>query len=221
MSLNRGRFLTLEGGEGSGKSTQVRLLAQALREAGFDVVTTREPGGSPGAEIIREALLSGKGEPFGPDAEAVLFAAARVDHVDATIRPALEAGQWVLCDRFCDSTRVYQGAVGQVDGAFLRALERIAVPGLAPDLTLILDVPPETGLERAAARGKGMVTDRFEREGIAFHRAIREAFLDLARAEPERCVVIDATSPPEDVAAQVRVAVSGRFGVTLNREQVA
>ena len=221
MTLTYGRFLTLEGGEGSGKSTQLRLLAQTLRAAGYEIVATREPGGSPGAERIREALLGANLESFGPDAEAVAFAAARADHVETTIRPALQAGAWVVCDRFWDSTRVYQGALGQVDGAFLRALERIVAPGLAPDLTLILDLPPEIGLERAAVRAQGRAADRFERKGLAFHRAIRDAFLDLAKAEPRRCAVIDATRTPDAVADEIRALVSRRFDLALGPPRAA
>lgn len=221
MTQKRGRFLTLEGGEGGGKSTQVRRLADALRGAGRDVVTTREPGGSPGAERLREVLLSGAAEPFGPDAEAVLFAAARADHVDHTIRPALDAGKWVVCDRFMDSTRVYQGAVGKVDVRFLSALEHVAAPNLMPDLTFILDVPPEIGLERAAARGKGAAADRFEKEGLAFHAAVRAAFLDLAQGDRDRYVVIDATRPPDLVWQDIRAALEARLGLTLPAENAA
>lgn len=221
MTHERGRFLTLEGGEGGGKSTQVRRLAQALRASGRDVVTTREPGGSPGAERLREVLLSGAAERFGPDAEAVLFAAARADHVDHTIRPALDAGKWVVCDRFTDSTRVYQGAVGQVETRFLVALEHVAAPGLTPDLTFVLDVPPEIGLERAAVRGKGAAADRFEKEGLAFHAAVRAAFLDLARSDGDRYVVVDATRPAEEVWQDIRAALEARFGLSLPLEAVA
>ena len=221
MTHERGRFLTLEGGEGGGKSTQVRRLAQALRASGRDVVTTREPGGSPGAERLREVLLSGAAEPFGPDAEAVLFAAARADHVDHTIRPALDAGKWVVCDRFTDSTRVYQGAVGQVETRFLVALEHVAAPGLTPDLTFVLDVPAEIGLERAAVRGKGAAADRFEKEGLAFHAAVRAAFLDLARSDGDRYVVVDATRPAEEVWQDIRAALEARLGLSLPLEAVA
>lgn len=221
MTLHRGRFLTLEGGEGGGKSTQLRRLADALRGCGHDVVTTREPGGSPGAERLREVLLSGAAEPYGPDAEAVLFAAARADHVDHTIRPALDAGKWVVCDRFTDSTRVYQGAVGKVDTRFLIALEHVAAPGLTPDLTFILDVPPEIGLERAAARGKGAAADRFEKEGLAFHAAVRAAFLDLARSDAGRYVVVDATQPADTVWQDIRAALKARLGLALPAQENA
>lgn len=215
MTEARGRFLTLEGGEGSGKSTQARLLGDMLRARGIEVVLTREPGGSPGAEEVRKALLSGAVQPLGADVEALLFAAARADHVDETILPALKAGRWVICDRFIDSTKVYQGAVGKVDARLLRALEEVAASRARPDLTLILDLPPEIGLERAAARGKGAAADRFEREGVDFHRAVREAFLDLARQDPARCVVIDANGEAEAVAERIKTAVIARLGRAL------
>jgi dTMP kinase len=165
----RGPFISFEGGEGTGKSTHAKLLAERLRGLGLEVVLTREPGGSVGAEIIRHVLLSGAAQPFGPDAEAILFAAARADHVDTIIRPALERGAWVLCDRFIDSTRVYQGVVGQADPRIIRALERITVGDTIPDLTLVLDVLPEIGLQRAAARRRGESADRFEQEALDFH----------------------------------------------------
>ncbi|MBS7542595.1 dTMP kinase [Ancylobacter oerskovii] len=205
-----GRFITFEGGEGAGKSTQVRLLAEHLRQGGLEVVTTREPGGSPGAEILRHVILSGAAKPLGPLAEATLFAAARADHLDATIRPALAAGCWVICDRFADSTRVYQGALGQVDIGVLRQLETVTVGETRPDLTLVLDVPAEEGLGRAAARS-GAGADRFESEGLGFHQHLREAFLALARQEPERCAVIDGRRGIEAVAADVRQVVGERL----------
>lgn len=211
MSLSPGRFITLEGGEGSGKSTQARRLADLLRARGLDVVLTREPGGSPGAEMARAALLSGAIKPFGVEAEAIVFAAARLDHVEETIRPALAAGKWVICDRFTDSTRVYQGAVGQVSPGLLRALEDVAAAHARPDLTLILDLPPKTGLSRASARANGAAADRFEGEGLSFHTAVRAAFLDIAKAEPERCVLIDAGGDVDEVARRIAQAVSARL----------
>ncbi|TCT02622.1 dTMP kinase [Aquabacter spiritensis] len=216
MTPPRGRFITLEGGEGSGKSTQARLLAEALSRRGLDVVRTREPGGSEGAELVRQILLSGAAEPFGTDVEALLFAAARGDHVDQLILPALATGHWVICDRFVDSTRVYQGAVGKVDIRLLRALERVVASAAVPDLTLILDLPPEVGLARAAVRGRGAVADRFEREGIAFHTAVREAFLAIAQTDPVRCKVIDASGEAETVAERVWDEVEGRLGAALS-----
>lgn len=208
-----GLFITLEGGEGTGKSTQARRLAQWLRDLGRDVVETREPGGSPGAEAVRHVLLSGAAQPLGPAAEALLFAAARADHVDRLIRPALAAGRDVVCDRFIDSTRVYQGAVGAVAPGLLDALEALAAGATRPDLTLILDVPPETGLARAAARGKGAVADRFEKEGADYHAAVRAAFLARAAAAPERCVVVDATGDADAVAHAVVRMVADRLGL--------
>ncbi len=205
----RGCFITFEGGEGSGKSTQVALLAERLKLRGIDVVTTREPGGSPGAEAMRHLLLSGLVKPLGPTAETMIFAAARDDHVQATIKPALTRGAWVICDRFIDSTRVYQGALGNVDRRVIRALGRATIGDAMPDLTFILDVPVEIGFERVA--GRGQVKDRFEAEDIEFHIQLREAFLDLARDEPRRCLVIDASQPPDAVATRIWLAVVERL----------
>jgi dTMP kinase len=207
-----GRFVTFEGGEGAGKSSQVAHLAERLRGRGLEVVLTREPGGSPGAECVRHVLLAGAGEVFGPLAEACLFAAARADHVDATIRPALLRGAWVVCDRFYDSARVYQGG-GGVDAGTLRLLEDVAVDEIRPDLTVLLDVPAEIGLTRAGARRGSGGADRFEKEDVSVHEARRRAFLDLAAAEPDRFVVIDATDPPSVVAAHIWHAVTQRLGV--------
>ena len=215
MTLPFGRFISLEGGEGSGKSTQARRLVDGLRVKGVDAQATREPGGSPGAEAVRAVLLSGAAEALGTEAEALLFAAARADHVQQTIRPALEAGRWVVCDRFIDSTRVYQGAVGNVRPDLLRALQQVATEGVRPDLTFLLDIPPEIGLQRAAARANGAVADRFEKQGLAYHTAVREAFLALAQAEPERCVVVNAAEPPDVVAAHMARALRDRLGVDL------
>ena len=167
--MTRGYFITFEGGEGVGKSTQIRLLAETLRRGGIDVLMTREPGGSPGAEALREVLLSGAAKPYGPFAETILFAAARDDHLEVTIRPALEAGRWVVCDRFVDSTRAYQGVIGDVDPALIRAIERVVVADTRPDLTFILDLPASEGLRRAQARGGA--ADRFEQENIVLSRA--------------------------------------------------
>jgi dTMP kinase len=199
----RGRFITFEGGEGSGKSTQAAMLAHRLRSLGIDVLLTREPGGSPGAEIIRHVLLSGAAKPLGAEAEAILFAAARDDHVRTTIRPALENGTWVLCDRFADSTRVYQGVAGAVDARLINALERITVGEIKPDLTFILDVPVEVGLARASERrGKDRI-DRFEGEAREYHEKLRGAYLQLAANEPERCAVVDVTVPRKQVADKI------------------
>lgn len=208
----RGRFLTFEGGEGVGKSTQVRRLAARLAAASVEVVTTREPGGSPRAEALRGVLLSGEAKRFGPFAETVLIAAARADHVDRLIRPALARGQWVLCDRFTDSTRCYQGALGGVPGGLIAALEQVAAPEAAPDLTLILDAPASVGLSRARLRaGEGAAADRFESEDKGFHERLRQAFVEIARIEPERCMLIDATDAPDEVEARIWDIVSRRW----------
>jgi dTMP kinase len=199
----RGRLITFEGGEGTGKSTQVVQLAKRLKDLAIDVVITREPGGSPAAEVIRHVILSGAAKPFGPEAEAVLFAAARADHVANTIAPALERGAWVICDRYIDSTRAYQGELGNVDPRIIRSLERLTVGEARPDLTLILDLPPRTGLARAAARRGSDAADRFEQEALDFHTRLRRAFRNIARDNPDRCVLIDAKQPIAKVAADI------------------
>lgn len=203
----RGFFVTFEGGEGAGKSTQITRLAEALRTAGFDIVVTREPGGSPGAEAVRHVLLSGAAEPFGPKMEAVLFAAARSDHVEQVIRPAVERGAIVLCDRFLDSSRVYQGVTGNLDPEFMAKLEEVAVNGMMPDMTLILDLDPELGMQRAHARRGDDAADRFEKETLDIHQRRREAYLAIAVAEPGRCVVIDASQDPEEVEKAIAAVV--------------
>ncbi len=205
--MARGIFITFEGGEGAGKSTQIARLAENLREMGHEVVVTREPGGSPGAEALRHVILSGAAEPLGPAMEAILFAAARADHVEQVIRPAVARGAIVLCDRFVDSSRVYQGVTGDLEPAFMQALEEVTVAGMMPDLTLILDIDPEEGMKRAAERRGGEVADRYEKEALDIHRRRREAFLDIARAEPGRCVVIDSAQAPATVAAAIVKAV--------------
>jgi dTMP kinase len=207
----RGRFITFEGGEGTGKSTQASLLAYRLKALAVGVVITREPGGSPGAEIIRHVLLSGAAKPLGPDAEAMLFAAARDDHLATVIRPALDRGKWVICDRFIDSTRVYQGALGHVDGRIIRRLEHIIVADTMPDLTVILDVPAEVGLERASKRRGKKEADRFENEALEFHTQLRDAYREIARAEPERCVLIDSQRSKDKVADEIWSAVNHRL----------
>jgi dTMP kinase len=207
----RGKFITFEGGEGTGKSTQAATLARYLESVGVTAQVTREPGGSPGAEIIRHVLLSGAAKPFGPEAEAMLFAAARDDHVRCTILPALEAGKWVICDRFVDSTRVYQGALGHVDERLIKGLERVSIGDLAPDLTVILDMPVETALERVKLRRAGAAPDRFEAENIEFHQKLRDAYLAIAAEEPGRCVVFDASAPKETVAREIWDAVKTRL----------
>jgi dTMP kinase len=207
----RGRFITFEGGEGAGKSTHSKLLAERLQAAGIEVVLTREPGGSPGAEIIRHIILSGAAKPLGADAETMLFASARDDHLCTTIRPALKRGVWVLCDRFADSTRVYQGIVGKVDLRLIGELERITVGETVPDLTFVLDVPAEVGLERAGQRRGSAGADRFESEALDFHEKLRAGFRALAQDEPDRCVLIDVTAPRADVAQQIWSIVETRL----------
>jgi dTMP kinase len=207
----RGRFITFEGGEGSGKSTQVATLVKRLTTLGLAVMATREPGGSPGAEAIRHVLLSGAAKPLGAYAEAILFAAARDDHVSQTIRPALERGKWVVSDRFADSTRVYQGVLSNVEARLIARLEQLTVGDTRPDLTFVLDVPADVGLERAARRRGNGAGDRFEAEAIDFHRKLREAYLELAAREPDRCAVIDATAAPDAVADAVWAVVNARL----------
>ena len=207
----RGKFITFEGGEGTGKSTQAAMLGARLESYGLAVQLTREPGGSPGAEIIRHVLLTGAAKPLGADVEAMLFAAARDDHVQYTILPALRSGKWVVCDRFADSTRVYQGILGQVDQKLINVLERVSVGELAPDLTVILDLPVQVGLERAKLRRGPAQADRFEGEGADFHEKLREAYLAIAAREPDRCVVIDAIASKDLVADAIWQAVQSRL----------
>ena len=213
-SPGRGRFVTFEGGEGSGKSTQIKTLAERLDALKLRAIVTREPGGSPGAEIIRHLVLSGMGKLLGPDAETLLFAAARDDHVRTVIRPALSQGIWVLCDRFSDSTRAYQGRLGKVSAELLNAMERVTIGDLKPDLTFILDVPVEIGMQRAAARRGTGTPDRFEAEDVRFHRQLREAYRQIAAAEPKRCVLIDASADPGTVAAMIWTALRERLFTT-------
>jgi len=207
----RGKFITFEGGEGAGKSTQAAMLALRLQSQGLAVQLTREPGGSPGAEIIRHVLLTGAAKPLGADVEAMLFAAARDDHVQCTILPALRSGKWVVCDRFADSTRVYQGILGQVDQKLINVLERVSVGELSPDLTVLLDLPVQAGLERAKLRRGNAQADRFEGEGAEFHERLRDAYLAVAAREPDRCVVIDASASKEVVANAIWQAVESRL----------
>jgi len=213
----RGRFITFEGGEGSGKSTQIKKLAERLEASSLRALITREPGGSPGAEIIRHLVLSGMGRLLGPDAETLLFAAARDDHVRTVIQPALGQGTWVLCDRFSDSTRVYQGRLGHVSPELLNALQRVTIGDLKPDLTFILDVPVEVGLNRAAVRRGNSAPDRFESEDVRFHQELREGYREIAAAEPERCVLIDATADVDTVAAQIWAVLRARLSAAASR----
>ncbi len=205
----RGRFITFEGGEGAGKSTQCARLADRLRERGREVVATREPGGSPGAELLRDILVKGQGDRWSPMSEALLMYAGRRDHLERVIRPALERGAWVVCDRFADSTRAYQGAGGGVDVAFVEDLDRWVVGADQPDLTLIFDLPVETGLERAF--GRDMFEARFEAKGVAFHQRLRDGFRAIAATQSDRCVLIDAAQDRDQVAERVWRAVDGRL----------
>lgn len=209
--MAQGRFITFEGGEGAGKSTQVQRLAARLRAQGFEVVTTREPGGSPGAEAIRGLVLTGSADRWSPVTETLLMYAARRDHIERVIRPALERGAWVVCDRFADSTRAYQGAAGGVDPGLIAALEAHILEGGRPDLTLVFDLPVEVGLARAHARAGAEM--RFESKGEAFHQRLRAGFQAIAAAEPDRCVLIDAAASMDAVEAAVWSAIAARLAV--------
>ncbi len=210
----RGCFITLEGGECAGKSTQIARIANWLRDRGVAVVTTREPGGSPAAEVLRTLLLEGRARRFGPRAEALLFAIARADHMETRIRPALNAGKWVVCDRFMDSTRVYQGADG-VSESDLHRLDEIAVGTDRPDLTLILDLPVADMETRMAGRNTGR--DRFEADDRDRHADRRRRFLAIAAAEPDRCAVVDAGRREEDVFADIAAILAARFDLPDTR----
>ncbi len=223
-----GKFISFEGGEGSGKSTQARSLADRLRQRGLDVKITREPGGSPFAEKLRELLLDPSTPPHSAMSEALLFYSARADHLETVIRPALKAGTWVVCDRFSDSTRVYQGHAGKLNPQIVQALDLIVVANSRPDLTLIIDVPVEIGMARAQVRlgqkqatmahgdaaprdVRPLVSDRYESRDVDFHKRLRQGFLDIAKAEPERCAVIDGHHDSAVVAASVWAAVRTRL----------
>ena len=205
-----GRFVTFEGGEGAGKSTQLARLADHLRARGRDVVATREPGGSTGAEAIRSLIVTGAVDRWDARTEALLVAAARRDHVERTIRPALARGAWVLCDRFFDSTMAYQGLAGGVDPADIAWLRAFATEGLAPDLTIVVDLPVAAGMARVAARGEGQ-RQRFELRGRDFHERLRTAFRTIAAAEPGRCRVVDGSLAIEPLAETIRTLVDARF----------
>lgn len=207
--MTRGRFITFEGGEGTGKSTQVRRLVDRLKAEGREAVATREPGGSPGAETIRDLLVRGAADRWSPVTETLLMYAARRDHIERVIVPALERGAWVVCDRFADSTRAYQGAAGGTDPGLIGALETFVLGPVRPDLTLVLDLPVELGLQRAAVRA-GAET-RFESKGTAFHARLREAFLTIASSEPDRCAVIGADQSIEAVEAAIWTTVQARL----------
>ena len=214
MAGRRGFFITFEGSDGSGKSTQAQRLATVLRQLGHEVIETREPGGSPRAEAIRALLLSGKAARFGAFAETILFNAARADHLRATIRPALARGAIVVCDRFADSTRAYQGALGNVSDDLLASAEEAVIGDTAPDLTIILDLPAILTLERLGWRraSSGAAGDKFEDEALAQHAALRQTFLDIAARSPDRCVVVSAQSPVDEQAERVLRLVLARLG---------
>ncbi len=212
--VNGGRFITLEGGEGSGKSTQLDMLGPALEQAGLDVVRTREPGGAPGAEEIRNLLVHGAPGRWDGMTEALLHFAARREHLTAIVWPVLERGAWVISDRFADSTMAYQGFGHDLGRVVIEALYDQVVGEFRPDLTVILDMEPEAGLARAAQRAgtaKGVKDDRYERMGLDFHRRLREGFLDIARREPDRCILVDAAQSPEVVSAAILDAVRDRL----------
>ncbi|WP_293902874.1 dTMP kinase [Phenylobacterium sp.] len=209
--MARGRFITFEGGEGAGKSTQVQRLAVRLTADGREVVATREPGGSPGAESVRDLVLRGAADRWSPVTETLLMYAARRDHIERVIRPALARGAWVVCDRFADSTRAYQGAAGGTDPGLIAALETYVLEATRPDLTLVFDLPAEVGLARAHARAGAEM--RFESKGMAFHQRLREAFCAIAAREPERCAVIDACATMDAVEAAIWEAVTARLAV--------
>ena len=208
--MTRGNFITFEGGEGAGKSTQVRRLTARLRERGLDVVATREPGGSRGAEAIRDLVLKGEADRWSPTTETLLMYGARRDHIERTILPALERGAWVICDRFADSTRAYLGGAGGVDPAFISALETYLLADVRPDLTLVFDLPIEIGMARASARGR---LDRFEQEGRTFFDAVRSTYLDRARAEPGRYRLIDAGQTLDQVQGQLDALLPQLLGM--------
>ncbi|WNJ98628.1 dTMP kinase [Thalassospiraceae bacterium LMO-JJ14] len=212
-----GSFITFEGGEGGGKSTQVSMLADALRASGINVITTREPGGAPAAEEIRNLLVSGAVERWTPMAEVLLNYAARDMHVTQVIRPALERGDWVISDRFSDSTMAYQGYGGGIDPARIAAVHAAVLGDFKPDLTLVLDLETEQGLKRSGKRlsEQDSAEDRYERMDLEFHHRLREGFLEIAAAEPLRCRVIDAATDIDIVAANIRTAVAEKFGLSL------
>ncbi len=225
--MRSARFITFEGGEGSGKSTQAKRLAARLQRMGLGVTLTREPGGSPFAERLRALLLDPATEPHGALAEALVFYAARADHLEQLIRPALAAGRHVICDRFSDSTRIYQGYAGKLPAKILEALDLIVVQSTTPDLTVIIDIPAEIGLARAALRHgdvqtddkraslgptvrqpRSLLADRFEGRDLAFHKKLREGFLAIARNEPQRCIVVDGQKSPDEIEELIWAAVA-------------
>lgn len=212
-----GKFISLEGGEGAGKTTQIRLLADTLKGAGFDPVVTREPGGAPAAEVIRGLLVEGAVDRWRPMTEALLHFAARLEHVGKTIAPALEAGRWVLSDRFSDSTTAYQGYGHDLGQASMARLHELVLGDFQTDLTIILDIPVDIGLARAVTREAAdhAGEDRYEHMELDFHRRLRDGFLDIARRNPERCSVIDAIADSDSIHRMIRGIIQNRFGVDL------
>ena len=208
-AVSRGRFITLEGGEGTGKSTQLPLIAAYLRDTDLEVVETREPGGSPGAEKIRELLVNGATDRWDPVTETLLHFAARREHLKRTILPALDRGAWVVCDRFADSTMAYQGYGLGVARDLIEDLYRVVVGDMKPDLTIILDIPPEMGLKRADDRRTGGT--RYERMDVAFHERLRDGFIDIARRDPKRCFIVDSAGPIDAVAGQIQQLIATRL----------
>ncbi|HRI77617.1 MAG TPA: dTMP kinase [Alphaproteobacteria bacterium] len=221
MTAAKGVFITLEGGDGTGKSTQIRLLAAALAAAGIDAVTTREPGGTPQAERIRNLLLQRDSGNFDPLTEAMLMFSARREHLVNKIWPSMEAGQWVISDRFADSTRAFQGYGMGLDAALIEKLYTLVAGDFQPDLTLIFDIEPEAGLARSmkhmsqTANVTESTEDRYERMGLAFHTRLREGFLSIAKQNPQRCVVVDAAADIQSVHRHVLDIVTRRFGLAL------
>jgi len=211
--MARGQFITLEGGEGAGKSTQIALLKKTLESHNIDVIITREPGGSKGGEDIRDLLVNGEANRWEPLSEALLNYAARHEHLEKLIMPTLNKGTWVLCDRFSDSTMAYQGFGHGMNREIIRRLHRLVVDDFRPDLTLILDMPPSTGLTRANSRGTG--EDRYERMGMEFHDRLRNGFLEIAKKDPGRCIVIDATGDVGSVAMAIEAEVTERLKVGI------
>ncbi|MEI9993740.1 MAG: dTMP kinase [Rhizomicrobium sp.] len=209
MAKGPARFISLEGGDGSGKSTQIRRLVAGLRKKGLDVLATREPGGSKGAEEIRKLVLTGEPGRWEPLTETLLMFAARSDNVAKAIKPALAAKRWVVCDRFTDSTYAYQGAGGGLARETIRRMETLVLHDFRPDLTLILDLPVEVGLART--EGRANKETRFERKGTEFHERLRQAYLNIARRDPARCLVIDASAPVDVVAEAIWNAVAKRY----------
>lgn len=217
MTISRGKFITLEGGEGTGKSTQIRRLLDALAAAGIDVIATREPGGTPEAEKIRNLLVQRDGADFSPLTEAMMMMAARHEHIVRKIRPALEKGTWVVCDRFADSTRAYQGYGAGVPLDTIDALYDLVSTGLDPDLTFVLDIDPEVGLSRSNRQlndtqdATEKTEDRFERKGLMYHQRLRQGFLEIARHASHRCVIIDANNDIDAIHARIIAEISARL----------